>query len=103
LRKSGLAGNPFLDYSPSPVEPDTARLTTLENLLFGYLRTHPGKVCEKDELIRAVWPEDKVYEVGVRDDSLAQLVRRLRVKIEPDPDRPRLILSIPGRGYRYLP
>jgi len=60
-------------------------------------------VCEKDDLIRAVWPEDRIYEQGIRDDSLAQLVRRLREKIEPDPSNPRYIQTIPGRGYRFVP
>jgi DNA-binding winged helix-turn-helix (wHTH) protein len=50
-----------------------------------------------------VWPEDRVFERGVRDDSLAQLVRRLREKIEPDPSAPRFILTVPGRGYRFSP
>ncbi|HLE30620.1 MAG TPA: helix-turn-helix domain-containing protein [Anaerolineales bacterium] len=39
---------------------------------------------------------------GVRDDSLAQLVRRLREKIEPDPANPRHIHTVPGRGYRFV-
>jgi two-component system KDP operon response regulator KdpE len=60
-------------------------------------------VCEKDDLIQAVWPEDKIFEQGIRDDSLAQLVRRLRKKIEPDPASPRRIHTIPGRGYRFKP
>jgi two-component system KDP operon response regulator KdpE len=60
-------------------------------------------VCEKDDLIRAAWPEDRAFLEGLRDDSLAQLVRRLRKKIEPDPSNPRHIHTIPGRGYRYRP
>ncbi len=59
-------------------------------------------MCEKDDLIRAVWPDEQVL-AGLRDDSLAQLVRRLREKIEADPSHPAHILTVPGRGYRYQP
>jgi DNA-binding winged helix-turn-helix (wHTH) protein len=62
----------------------------------------PNQVVEKDALARAVWSEDRVYTRGIRDDSLAQLVRRLREKIETDPTHPRFILTVPGRGYRYV-
>jgi DNA-binding winged helix-turn-helix (wHTH) protein len=81
---------------------DSSILTAKENLLLNYLRLHPGEVCEKDDLIRAVWPEDRIYEHGIRDDSLAQLVRRLREKIESDPSQPRFIHTVPGRGYRFV-
>lgn len=50
--------------------------------------------------MQAVWHEEKLIE-GLRDDRLAQLVRRLRAKIETDPSKPRLIQTVPGRGYRY--
>ena len=53
--------------------------------------------------MRAVWPEDFIFEQGVRDDSLAQLVRRLRIKIEPDPSQPKYIQTVPGRGYIFKP
>jgi DNA-binding response OmpR family regulator len=53
-------------------------------------------------LARAVWPEDRVFGDGVRDDALAQLVRRLREKIEPAPSKPIHLLTVPGRGYRYV-
>ncbi|MFN2235233.1 MAG: transcriptional regulator, partial [Anaerolineales bacterium] len=69
--------------------------------LLNYFESHPGQVCSKDDLIQAVWPEDQIYERGIRDDSLAQLVRRLRVKIEPDPSNPHYIQTVPGRGYQY--
>jgi hypothetical protein len=77
-------------------------LTAKEFDLLSYLLDNEGSICEKDTLIRAVWPEDKVYEEGIRDDSLAQLVRRLRTKIEPDPSNPTYLQTVPGRGYRFV-
>ena len=106
LRACGLAPLPALAQRPgaavsaSPF--DESKLTAKENQLLSYLRSRTGVVCSKDELIRAVWPEDVVFTQGVRDDALAQLVRRLREKIEDDPARPRYVLTAPGRGYRYV-
>jgi hypothetical protein len=100
LRQSGVDNLPLLNAA-RPDELDTSRLTAKENLLLTYLRDHPDAVCDKDDLIRAVWPEDVILERGLRDDSLAQLVRRLREKIEPDASNPRHIYTVPGRGYRF--
>jgi len=109
MRRSGLENLPLL-VAGRPLKAakrfdaptfDTSHLTAKENLLLKHFIAHPDGVCEKDDLIRAVWPEDKVFERGVRDDSLAQLVRRLREKIEPDPASPRYIHTVPGRGYRF--
>jgi hypothetical protein len=102
LRRSGLDGHRLLK-SGQVAALDTVELTAKEHALLSYLQAHPDEVCEKQTLIEAVWPEDKVYEIGIRDDSLAQLVRRLRAKIEPDPGEPRYILTVPGRGYRFIP
>ncbi len=107
LRLSGLTGQPLLmagrieRVARAPKE--DSELTAKEHLLLAYFQAHPQVVCEKDDLIRAVWPEDRIFEEGVRDDSLAQLVRRLRTKIEADPSQPRHIHTVPGRGYRYTP
>jgi hypothetical protein len=103
VRNSGLEGLPLLDLEPGPQELDTSQLTEKEYLLLEYLRAHPNEVCSKDDLVHAVWPEDQIYERGIRDDSLAQLVRRLRVKIETDPSEPRYIQTVPGRGYLFSP
>ena len=84
-----------------PAEIDPASLSAGEYNLWAYFQAHPGQVCSKDDLIRAVWPEE-VYTSGIRDDSLAQLVHRLRTKIEPDPANPRRIQTVPGRGYRFI-
>lgn len=99
---SGLDGLPLLGTASGPQAFDTSQLTEKEFLLLEYLQAHPNDVCNKDDLVQAVWPEDVIYERGIRDDSLAQLVRRLRVKIEPDPSNPSFIQTVPGRGYRFL-
>lgn len=104
LELSRIKGHPLLNEKPSQLseeflEIDYSILTAKEKLLLDYLLAHEGQVCEKDNLIRAVWPEDVIYEKGIRDDSLAQLIRRLRKKIEPRPNSPRIIRTIPGRGY----
>lgn len=101
LKSSGLIGHSILTYH-RPFEIDTSGLTAKEHALLNYLIENPDVVCEKDDLIRAVWPEDAVFEEGIRDESLAQLVRRLRKKIEPDPSDPRYVHTVPGRGYRFV-
>jgi len=106
---SGLQNHPLLDMGNLPAREGKARefdplqFSAKEHWLLDYLRAHPHQVCDKDDLIRAIWPEDKIYEEGVRDDSLAQLVRRVRVKIEPDPSNPRHLHTVPGRGYLFKP
>jgi len=105
LQCSGLAGNALLGPAPAHLSPagaeiDTTGLTAGEYRLWAYFRGHTGEVCGKDDLIESVWPEEVRVE-GLRDDSLAQLVRRLRRKVESDPDNPTRILTVPGRGYRF--
>lgn len=104
VRLSGLTGQPlFQASSPTRVRKDVdlAELTAKEHQLLEYLRNHHDQVCTKDELIQAVWPEDVIFEQGVRDESLAQLVRRLRVKVEQNPTEPRSIQTVAGRGYIF--
>ncbi|MBN2083850.1 MAG: winged helix-turn-helix domain-containing protein [Anaerolineales bacterium] len=100
IRASGLEGLPLLKIGRAP-RIDTDQLTAKELLLLECLQAHAGEICPKDDLIRAVWPEDQVFERGVRDDSLAQLVRRLREKVETDASRPEKIQTVAGRGYRF--
>lgn len=106
IARSGLTDLPLLyrgrPARPAPPTYDTNTLTAKELALLRYFESRPGQVCEKDEIIVAVWTEDKAYVEGIRDESLTQLVRRLREKIEPDPSRPRYVLTVPGRGYRFV-
>ena len=102
IKLSGLSDHPLL-MAARPHQFDTTALTAKEHVLLNYFISHPNTVCEKNDLIEAVWPEDKIYTEGVRDDSLAQLVRRLRKKLEKDPSKPRYFQTAPGRGYRFTP
>lgn len=76
-------------------------LTPSEDRLLSFLLEHPGEVCQKDTLIYAVWPND-YQAVGISDERLAQLVKRLRDKIEPNPTDPLYIQTVRGRGYRLV-
>lgn len=76
-------------------------LTAHEDRLLAYLLEHAGELCHKDTLMRTVWPDEEVVQ-GIRDDRLAQLIKRLRAKIEPDPGQPVYIQTVRGRGYRFV-
>jgi hypothetical protein len=93
LRQSGLEDHLLLQLPPQPNE-----LTAAEKRLLDTLSAHEGEVCSKEMLITAVWPEEKLT-AGLRDDSLTQLVHRLREKINTDGKEH--IQTVSGRGYRY--
>jgi len=69
-------------------------LTDLENRLLEYLMLHAGHILTIQDLINYTWGPG-----GGDRDMLRQLVRRLRVKIEPDPSQPIFIETIPAKGY----
>lgn len=81
--------------------PLSEEFTPLETRLLTYFIAHAGELCEKNMLIAHVWPDEKVIE-GIRDDSLAQLVKRLRDRIEVDGSKQSLIQNVRGRGYRFV-
>ncbi|MBN2083791.1 MAG: FHA domain-containing protein [Anaerolineales bacterium] len=74
-------------------------LSPKEFLLLAYLNDRRGQVCAKDEIGRAVWPE---YREGVYDYQIENLVRRLRNRLEPDPENVRLLLNLRGLGYKLV-
>lgn len=78
------------------------KLTAAEYRLLAYLLKHPEQVIERDEVIRVVWQESKTTE-GVTDQAIDQLVFRLRRKIEEDPNNPKHLETVKGRGIRFIP
>jgi two-component system KDP operon response regulator KdpE len=62
------------------------------------LAQHPGKLLTHSWLLDRVWGAG--YEGDV--DVLRVFVSQLRRKIEEDPRRPRIVVTDPGIGYRWL-
>ncbi len=57
----------------------------------------PGRLLSKQELLAGLWPGAFVSE-----ESLTQVVRKLRLVLGDDPQAPRFVETIPRRGYRFL-
>ena len=72
-------------------------LTPTEFDLLKTLIIHRGKILTRQMLLKEVWGE----EAHARMHSLHVYVAQLRQKIEPAPERPRFLLTIPGVGYRF--
>ena len=71
--------------------------TATEFRLLDYLARHPGRVFSRDHLLDAVWGDARF----VTPRSVDVYVRRIREKIETDPENPRWITTIRGIGYRF--
>jgi DNA-binding response OmpR family regulator len=71
-------------------------LTKIEFDLFTCLVRHAGQALTAKQLMHSVWGSE-YYTF----ESVTWHICRLRKKIEPDPDNPRLIVTVPGFGYRY--
>ena len=75
------------------------KLTPTEwKLLEAFVR-HPGKLIGQRQLLTEVWGP----AAGADTSSLRLYLNRLRRKLEPDPSRPRHLLTEPGLGYRFEP
>ncbi len=75
------------------------RLTPTEWHILEILVRHPGKLVSQRQLLAEVWGPAYTGEFHY----LRQYLARLRRKLEPDPARPRYLVTEPGMGYRYQP
>ena len=75
----------------------TIRLTPKEFELLSYLAAHPNRTIAHRELLQAVWGPDYGEEL----EYLRVFINRLRKKIEPDPGKPRFLITDAWAGYRF--
>jgi two-component system KDP operon response regulator KdpE len=101
-------GRLTVDLSAKRVSPDAAsgtdaagdiRLTPTEWHLLEVLLRNPGKLLTRQQLLTEVWGPGYADATG----NLRLYMTQLRRKLEPDPARPRWLITEPGMGYRYQP
>jgi DNA-binding response OmpR family regulator len=73
-------------------------LTKTEYRLLCEFADHPGAVLSRDQLLERVWGYEYLGDSRLVDAH----VRRLRLKVEDQPDEPRLIVTVRGIGYRLM-
>jgi two-component system KDP operon response regulator KdpE len=77
---------------------EVVHLTRTELALLEQLVTHPGKLLTHEHLLRQVWGQG----YGSESNYLRVYVGQLRRKLADDASSPRLILTEPGIGYRWI-
>ena len=78
------------------IDEEVVPLTLTEFKMLHFLASHPGVAYGRYDLLDRIGDGDSV----VTDRTIDVHVRNLRKKLEPDPARPRLLLTEPGIGYR---
>lgn len=73
-------------------------LTKTEFRLLVEFADHPGMVLSRDQLLERVWGYEYLGDSRLVDAH----VRRLRVKVETQPEEPTMIVTVRGMGYRLL-
>jgi two-component system KDP operon response regulator KdpE len=93
-------GGLIIDYNRRRVlrGDDEIRLTPKEFELLAFLARHADRVLTHGAILKAIWGSNAVDQ----PEHLWVLMAQLRKKIEPDPSRPRYLLSEPWVGYRLV-
>ena len=79
---------------------EKVEMTAKEFDLLAFLASSPRQVFSREQLLRQVWGSSSDWQT---DATITEHVRRLRRKIEDDPDHPRWITTVRGVGYRFEP
>lgn len=72
-------------------------LTAKQFDLLYFLYSHKGQVFTKEQLYEKVWG----YEDVIDGKNLTSFIRKIRIKIEPDPSNPQYIMTVWGVGYKF--
>ena len=70
-----------------------------ENILFNFLLDNKDNICEREQIIEVIWPEEE--ELGVSDWAIDKLVARVRNKLK-EQDNSYEIQTIKTRGYKLV-
>jgi len=107
LRRAEPTGEPLITIGDLTVDlekrsvtvgGERVQLTPHEFALLAMLARNPGKLLTHSAILREVWGP----QYGRESHYLHVYVSQLRRKIEPDPTRPRYLITEPGAGYRLV-
>ena len=109
LRRAGLSGatrNELksngitirLDQSRTLKNDEEIELTTAEYRLLCLLMQNPNTVLQREVILDRLWDGSGNF---VDDNTLSVYVRRLRSKVESDPENPAYLLTVRGVGYKW--
>lgn len=90
----------FLAEREVRVDGQIVETTPLEFDLLARLVSSPRRVFSRTELLEEVWGSSNSWQSPA---TVTEHIRRLRVKLEPDRDRPRWLRTVRGVGYRFDP
>jgi DNA-binding response OmpR family regulator len=79
---------------------EKVEVTAKEFDLLAFLAGSPRQVFSREQLLRQVWGSSSDWQ---SEATITEHVRRLRRKVEQDPDNPRWITTVRGVGYRFEP
>ncbi|WP_322489717.1 response regulator transcription factor [Chloroflexus sp.] len=74
-------------------------LTPLEFRLLYYLMKNAGRILNVTQILSKVWG----YDYEGESNLVAVYIRRLRTKVEEDPDHPRHVITVRNLGYKFEP
>lgn len=77
---------------------EEVELTEMEYKLLLIMMKNPGKIFSVQNLYENIWEEPFLYSSG---NTVMVHIRRLRLKIEQNPQKPRIIQTVWGKGYRF--
>jgi DNA-binding response OmpR family regulator len=80
------------------IDGENIEMTRKEFDLLAFLAGSPGQVFSREDLLERVWGSTQQWQGR---STVTEHVRRVRLKIEPDPDAPRWIQTVRGVGYRF--
>ena len=80
------------------VQGQEVELTSIEYRILYLLATHPKKIFSVQNIYESVWNEPYFY---ISNGTVMVHIRKLRVKIEADPQNPRYLKTVWGKGYRF--
>jgi DNA-binding response OmpR family regulator len=82
------------------VHDQVVEMTAKEFDLLSFLAASPRQVFAREQLLRQVWESSSEWQDSA---TVTEHVRRVRRKIEDDPDNPRWVKTVRGVGYRFEP